>query len=145
MEVVSKLWKNYERLCDEVQTDGYLIPTAFEWPRSCRYWLLRVVILRLQSNMMSYLSFDGCRYGLKSIKRGKEHLFIKKPWMFASNIPQLRNLFNLVCLRDHEHETCNGIDAVHSQYYTKLIARLTHLAFMRHFTYNKKKSLSSNQ
>ena len=76
-KLFNKLWKNYCRLCKEVREEcGLVIPTILEWPRRCSYWLLRKVIKRLKENGMKETFFDGCHFGLKSVKREKEHTFL---------------------------------------------------------------------
>ena len=105
-----KLWKQYERLCDELP---FIIPTILEWPRSNAYWKERAVIKRLAKNRMHYTDFDGCSYGLLDSK-GIQYL--KKPWRFATNIPGVRDYFSTLCRKDHDHGSSCGKDALHSQY-----------------------------
>ena len=66
-----KLWRQYERLCDELP---FIVPTVLEWPRSNAYWKVPAVVRRLKKNGMTYCDFDGCQYGLKD-RKGK--LFLK--------------------------------------------------------------------
>ena len=42
----NKLWKQYDRLCDEVREQVGVIPTILEWPRRCKYWMLPKVMKR---------------------------------------------------------------------------------------------------
>ena len=113
-----------------------MLPTLIEWPAQCVYWKQRRVQKRLKKEGMKFTKFDGCQYDLKSMVKDQEHLFIKKPWMFATTIEEILPLFKLECpgvSESHQHGVCRGKDAIMSQYYTPLIASLIHLAIMRHF------------
>ena len=115
-----KLWRQYEKLCDEV---GFVVPTILEWPRNNAYWRESMVKKRLEKNGMVFSDFDGCRYDLHD-SSGIQYL--KKPWRFASNIPGIQNVFNRLCQRDHTHGSTCGKEAKHSQYYTPTMTILVH-------------------
>ena len=115
-----KLWKQYERLCDEV---GFVVPTILEWPRSNAYWRETMVKKRLEKNGMVYSDFDGCRYDLRD-PSGIQYL--KKPWRFAANLPGVKGIFERLCNKDHTHGSTCGKEAKHSQYYTPTMAILIH-------------------
>ena len=80
--------------------------------------------------------FDGCQYGLKSIKRGHEHEFVKKAWTFATNIPEVAARMGKCChgqTPEHRHNPATGTDVLNTQYYTPEIAVLLHIAIKEHF------------
>ena len=127
-----KLWRNYERLNREASRQ---IPTMFEWPRSCTYWAKHKVQKLLESIGMKASDFDGCQYGLKSVRKGREHLFLRKPWTIVSNIPEIFPLVCRLCPGEagaHRHDTCNNENAIASQYYTPFMVTIIHMAIMRH-------------
>ena len=77
--------------------------------------------------------FDGCQYGLKSVRKDREHLFLRKPWTIASNIPEVFALLCKLCPGEtvsHRHDTCNGKNAIASQYYTPFMVTLIHMAII---------------
>ena len=91
--------------------------------------------------------FDGCQYGLKSVRKGREHLFLRKPWTIASNIPEVFALLCKLCPGEtvsHRHDTCNGKNAIASQYYTPFMVTLIHMAIMRHFENRAKQQRQKN-
>ena len=45
---------------------------------------------------MFKVEFDGCQYGLKSIRRGMEDHFIKKPWAFATDMFEVAPTFQKI-------------------------------------------------
>ena len=76
--------------------------------------------------------FDGCQYGLKSARHGMYHFYLKKPWAFATNIPNICDAFATLCKgtsATHKHDITCGINAKHSQFYTPLMAVTIHIAF----------------
>ena len=86
---------------------------------------------------MFKVEFDGCQYGLMSIRRGMEDHFIKKPWAFASDMFEVAPKFQRICKglnETHQHDTCNSMNAIHSQYYTPIMVTLLHYAVMEHFS-----------
>ena len=130
----NKLWKQFARLYAEAEKR---IPTVIEWPQSCRYWALRKVKKLMDEQGMFKVEFDGCQYGLKSIRRGMEDHFIKKPWAFATDIIEVATKRQRICKginETHQHDTCNSKNAIHSQYYTPIVVTLLHYAVMEHFS-----------
>ena len=84
--------------------------------------------------------FDGCYYGLRSVRKGAEELFLKKPWMFAANIIFVNEDFNgRVCpgvANNHQHDVTCGANAKHSQYYTESLTTVLHNSIQR-YVFNK--------
>ena len=130
----SALWRQYDRLCNEIT---FSVPTILEWPRSCAYWQEKHVNKRLSQNSMIFADFDGCQFDLHSSRKGEDALFLKKPWRFATNIPQVHTLFNNhKCpgqSSDHVHGHTNGVNAIASQYYTPAIVLAIHLAIYQNY------------
>ena len=113
------------------------LPLIIEWPRSCRYWAYRCVDLFTRRYSLSKTHFDGCQYGLYSIKAGHEHQLIKKSWTMASNIPGVHERLCECCKGHncaHSHHPATGADVLNTQYYTPLIAIQIHLAIAEYFT-----------
>ena len=110
----NKLWKQFARLYAEAERK---IPIVIEWPKSCRYWVLKKVKNSMDEQGMFKVEFDGCQYGLKSVRRGMEDHFIKKPWAFATDILEVAPTFQRICKginETHKHDTCNSQNAIHS-------------------------------
>ncbi|MFM7980719.1 MAG: hypothetical protein ACKPKO_15505, partial [Candidatus Fonsibacter sp.] len=61
--------------------------------------------------------FDGCMYGLVSVK-DSNNCPVRKPWRIASINSTLGKHLNRLCDGSHSHVPCNGPDAVFSQGYT---------------------------
>ena len=61
---------------------------------------------------MHYSDFDGCQMGLHakpSPGEDVDKVFLKKPWRFATNLPEVLPEFNLLCpgeSPDHQHRQC---------------------------------------
>ncbi len=120
------LWKNFARLCKQFPN----VPMVFEWPRSCEYWKEEKVKRVMRQMKMERLEFDGCQYELKSVRN--PHMFLRKPWQFATNIPEVVPFFdNFKCSgasEEHQHDETRGANALHSQYYTPFLVHLLHIA-----------------
>ena len=132
--IFNKLWKQFARLYAEA---GRRTPTVIEWPKSCRYLVLRKVKNLMDEQRIFKVEFDGCQYGLKSIRRGMEDHFKKKPWAFATDMFEVAPTFQNTCKgisETHKHDTCNSKNAIHSQYYTPIIVTLLHHAVMEHLS-----------
>ena len=75
--------------------------------------------------------------GLKSVKTGESKLFLRKPWRFASNIPEITDGFDGVkCFGiddSHQHAQTRGANAIASQYYTPYMTTLMHVMIYRYF------------
>ena len=124
----SKLWRNFERLCHHIGP----VPIILEWPTSCTYWR-NIRVQRLLKNMaLERVNFHGCQFGLKSIRPEHEDMFLKKPWTFATNIPEIIPMFRRLCDDSHTHDKTNGINAIASQYYTPEIVNQIHLSIFQH-------------
>jgi hypothetical protein len=81
--------------------------------------------------------FDGCAFGLKSMRKGREHMYLKKPWTVYTNCLPLRNkLSKYTCpgvTKGHLHDQCRGKNAKDSERYSDDFARCVHKAFAEHF------------
>ena len=112
---------------------------SFEWPRVCRYWKKPKVAQFIKRYGLALAKFDGCAFGLRSCIKGEEDRFLKKPWMIATNIPQVeRSLDKRLCPGvgpDHVHGVTCGKNAKHSQQYTIQLATEIHHAIAEHFGY----------
>ena len=73
---------------------------VIEWPRRCEYWRDRRVEKFLADHNMSSHDFDGCQYGIVSIKRGQEGVPIRKPWRIATNSDAFGCIFSCVCVME---------------------------------------------
>ena len=109
----------------------------FEWPRVCRYWRKPKVAKFIKRQNLTLAKFDGCAYGLRSCLKGEEDKFLKKPWMIATNIPEVAaTLDNNLCPGvgpGHEHSVTCGKNAKHSQQYTIELAEEIHRAIAKSF------------
>ena len=81
--------------------------------------------------------FDGCSFGLKSTNKGKEHMFLKKPWTVYSNCPLLNAMLTKrACPGVTKHRTrdqCRGKNAKGRERYTDDFARSVHCALRNSF------------
>ena len=98
----------------------------------CRYWRKPKVASFLKRYKLQLAKFDGCAYGLRSCIKGEEDKFLKKPWMIATNIPEIMTtLDGHYCPGTgpgHEHSITRGKNAKHSQHYTVKLAKDIHKA-----------------
>ena len=110
---------------------------CLEWPKPCRYWKDPHVEKFLKDNKMYKANFDGCYFGLRSCVKGSEHLYLRKPWCLATNLPEvLEGFTGLYCPGtgpDHIHDTTCGKNAKHSQGYTVEMVLKLHWCIKRHF------------
>ena len=106
------LWRQYERLCKEVKGK---IPTVLEWPKACRYWFEKAVIRLLKRSNMRKTEFHGCCFGYRTSRLSNTVVFIQKPTILASNMPEILYVLNHTChgtSGQHKHATWrrqNGI------------------------------------
>ena len=114
----------------------YNIPIVFEWPRHNLLWKIPRVTTLLKKLGCSMTQFDGCQFGLKSARKGMYHFYFKKPWAFATNIPNICESFKTLCKGSdgkHQHDITCGINTKHSQYYTPLMAVTVHISLFYFF------------
>jgi hypothetical protein len=137
IEVMLQLLHRFLPIARTVKRNGGVI--VFEWPLHCTYWKRTDI-----SNMISELELHpthihGCSLGLRSVRKGFEHLYIKKPWAIYSNSPDIHNVLRKYTCpgisNDHQHDQCRGTNAKQSERYTALFARCIHRALRRHFEY----------
>ena len=77
-DMVSKLEKMIVRLCAKWKGR---VRFAFQWPKDCAGW--KDFSLKPIPKALSYsTTFDGCAYGLRSVKNGK---LIRKPWRVVTD------------------------------------------------------------
>ena len=62
---------------------------------------------------MTCSDFDGCKYGIVSIKRGCEGKPIRKPWRISSNEPSFLRTFSILC------------DGLHQMFHVMALTRPT--------------------
>ena len=128
------LFGNLLRLTREFAPRG-TIPIIFEWPRPCRYWKLPKVEQFIEDNDLVKSRFDGCVFGLRSILRGEEHKYLRKPWCIATNIPEVYSaLDGVLCPgvdESHQHGTSGGKNTRHTQGYTEALVITIHQAVAR--------------
>ena len=95
----------------------------------------------LKQHQLQLVKFDGCAYGLRSCIKGEEEKYLKKPWMIATNIPEVvSTLDGNYCPGigpGHTHSVTCGKNAKHSQQYTAKLAEDIHRA-IANFTTNGK-------
>ena len=102
------LWARFEILCRLLE---YNVPIVFEWPRHNVLWRIPKVKRLLDRLGCMMTDFDGCAFGLRSIRKGFEHRFLKKPWAFATNIPDVCYAFRSCCsgvCKFHQHDETRG-------------------------------------
>ena len=130
-KLFQKLWAQFVKLTDVCG----VVPTIVEWPRSCTYWALLRVRKQLKRNNMVFSDFDGCQFGLKAVTPSEDH-YLRKPWRFASNSPEVSPEFNgNYCpgqTGGHQHASTRGPNAVHSQYHTPYVTLVIHITLYRH-------------
>jgi hypothetical protein len=111
------------------------VPIVFEWPRQCDYWHKPKVERFFKKYKLKIAELDVCHFGLRSIREGAEEMFLKKLWMFATNIASVHEDFDgRVCpwVTDfHQHDVTCGLNAKHSQYYTESLAMVLHNSIQR--------------
>ena len=79
----AKLWRRFEGVAAKCLDVGGVI--VVEWPRRCDYWKEpRVQAFLAKHHLCSHV-FDGCQYGVTSIRKGLEEVPIRKPWRIATN------------------------------------------------------------
>ena len=134
-------WDLFDALVDrlvQLRAEVGWFPTILEWPRQCEYWRSKKVKSFLNSMKMTAADFDGCRFGLKSIKRGESSKFLLKPWRLSTNLPDVRELFEERKCHgqgdDHVHARTNGKNAIHSQGYTPLMTMAIHAMVAQFFS-----------
>ena len=109
---------------------------VFEWPRYCTYWKWPEVEQFLRDNKMQKADFNGCRFGLRSIVKGSEDLFLPKPWTFATNIPEVYDGFHgMFCPGlgpNHQHDSTSGINTRYTQGYAPEMVDLLYACLKKH-------------
>ena len=133
--LMTQLLKNFIIIARIVINLGGIV--CFGWPKKCTYWK-RTDILNMISELgLVPAHFDGCSFGLKSANKGREHMFLKKPWTVYSNCPlQNTMLTKRACpgvTKHHEHDQCRGKNAKGSERYTDDFARSVHCALRNSF------------
>ena len=133
--IFNQLFESLMRLYREFADYGP-IPILFEWPRYCRYWRKPKVARFIKRYGLRLAKFDGCAYGLRSCLKNEEHKFLMKPWMIATNVPEIfETLDGNMCPGtsiNHQHSTTCGKNAKHSQFYTHELATAIHHAIHKH-------------
>ena len=131
-----RLFSRLVEIADDACENGGL-PIIFEWPRHCTYWKLPEVVRFCAENELHKAHFDGCRFGLRSCIPGSESKYLMKPWTFATNLPEIFEIFDdMFCpgvSSEHVHDSTCGKNAKHSQGYTSEIVELIHRGVKRHF------------
>ena len=100
-----------------------------EWPRSCDYWRLGRVKKLQQDCSMKCSDFDGCRYGMMSIRKGCEGIAIRKPLRIRSSEPSFLRTFSVFCDESHQHAPCEGVDTENTGKYSTIMATCIHDAW----------------
>jgi hypothetical protein len=129
LKLFGQLFDSLLHLFQEFRQVG-TIPILFEWPRCCQYWKLPKVKKFVTMNRLSLAKFDGCAFGLRSCIQRESEKFLRKPWLVATNIPEVhRVLDGKLCpgvSLEHQHSTTCGKNSKHSQYYTVELAKSLH-------------------
>ena len=118
-----RLWKGFERVVRHCANIGASV--LLEWPRYRSYWSEPKVSSFLREMNFSYTDFDGCMYGLVSVKDSNK-CPVRKPWRIASINSTIGKHLNRLCDWSHSHVPCSGPDAVFSQGYTSDICKAIH-------------------
>ena len=104
----------------------------FEWLKKCTYWKSADIQSVINELGLEPAHFDGCSLGLKSINKGKERMFLKKPWTIYSNCAILNTMLSKrACpgvTKHHEGDQRRGKNAKGSERYTDDFARSVHCA-----------------
>jgi hypothetical protein len=94
------------------------------------YWKRKDVQDMIQTLKLVPTRFDGCALGLKSVNKGREHMFVMKPWIVYHNSNHFEKIFQpFKCpgvSRIHEHDQCRGANAKMSERYTDVFAVNVH-------------------
>ena len=133
--LMTQLLKNFIIAAKLVVENGGIV--CFEWPKRCTYWKRSDIQNMINDLGLEPAHFDGCSFGLKSTNKGKEHMFLKKPWTIYSNCPILNTMLTKrVCPgvnKYHVHDQCRGKNAKGSERYTDEFARSVHCALRNSF------------
>ena len=89
----SKLWEKFEVVASKCLKLGGVV--VIEWPRRCDYWKNPRVETFLKVHKLRLSDFDGCRYGIVSIKKDSEGTPIRKTMAYRY---QFRRIFTFVLL-----------------------------------------------
>ena len=118
------LLRIFESLCHIAKDSNCKI--CMEWPTGCTYWSRDDVKSVIKRFDLIKVNFHGCALGLTGIEGGP--LF--KPWTFATDCPEIINIFQHVrCSRTHEHESVAGRNTKSTENYTIDFAAKIHDAF----------------
>jgi hypothetical protein len=110
-----------------IKANGFVF---FEWPRKCTYWKRTDVMDMVQTLRLVPTRFDGCALGLRSRNKGRENMFLMKPWLVLHNSNHFGKIFSqFICpgpSRIHQHDQCRDINAKMSERYTDVFALNVH-------------------
>ena len=104
-----------------------LFAVSFEWPRYSDGWSPQhnPDINALTKLLQHEVHFDGCAYGLRSLRFPQ--LFLKKPFRIQTSHPALVSMARL-CDGTHKHDVTRGKSATASGLYTaRLVSSLARL------------------
>lgn len=133
--LMTQLLKNFIWAARQVKKANGII--CFEWPRKCTYWKRDDIQNMINELNLKPTHFDGCAFGLKSIRKGREHMFLKKPWTVYSNSDEIHAILSkYTCpgvTKHHLHDQCRGKNAKDSERYSDTFACCVHSALSRSF------------
>jgi hypothetical protein len=110
-----RIWASFVKSVTTALSAG--ISVAIEWPQGCVYWQDKRVRDFLQRHHLVRTVFHGCMYGLCSAREdiSGTQQYIKKPWVVATNVKDIRLVLSKTCDKSHEHAHCQGKDTALSE------------------------------
>ena len=136
--MVRLMYKAVKKLKDKCPAR---VRVAFEWPRHCDGWSIRVLQPLLA--LLPYVGdFDGCAVGLTGLS-GRPHL---KKWRVVTDHPGLAvALARHRCAGRHQHEPLRGDRAYRSGFYTPRLADIVVRSFLEQMPAGKQAVLEVSQ
>ena len=100
--------------------------SAFELPKTCKYWRWPMVQKFLIERSMSVHHFDGC---MSRVIGNNNNQPMKKSWTIAGIFEQLSKLDSLRCDCLHEHDQSGGKALKFAENYTFRLTDMLHECF----------------
>ncbi len=96
---------------------------VFEWPAYNRLWKQPETMAMVREFKLDMVKLHGCALGLTDT----QGVPIKKPWCFATSIPEVVKAFSVrLCDGSHEHAVCTGPVLKNTENYSDEMARVVH-------------------
>ena len=123
--------ENCRKLCDQavIVMERVLFAggtIAIEWPTSCRYWHVRVVLKFIAKHKLQMANIYGCSFDARN---SKGELVLKPLTKCTSSKSLYDRLAHRRCTRDHLHAEVHGRETPQSSRYPMELANLRHDEF----------------